>query len=263
MGNTVLWYYPEGSGAAKRIDFGRRLVTRKGPTTVFRQSVSESIVGVANSVIHSGRDQISLVHKWTGLETLSRTLRRKLWTLQNHLQRGGYVVVAEDEDYAFAGFATKTTPMGDRLFSVNGNLFENLVSGVNATGRECVIHSDFGSFKAEMSLINSHNVATNFLQLPTDGCTFDYTGSDWQLIRELGTYPAMRLPVDMRNDEFLTHDNEIINHLELPLETDPSVVDSLARTSLILPGETASGGIDPNNLPIEWPTPVPAPGGWY
>lgn len=247
MGNAIIYYMPlSESGTTYSIDFGSRIMNRKGPTTVVRQAVTEKLDGSLVTVHYSGKAQIVVQHRWDNTAD-GRELRRKLQSLVNHLQRGGFCTLVEDVDYGFAGFASRIPGARTRDIPYIANLVSGLIgSDPSITDRELEIVSDPESYLREMRKVSSHTPATHTITLPTPGTKLDYTGSDYMLIREWGTWPALRLSKDGRNGDFVQHDHEINFVLELPLEEDTETLAALASTNLQFPAET--GGVQ-----HDWP----------
>lgn len=247
MANTYIYYMPIAElGTSYGIDFGARIGNRKGPVLSVRQSVTEKLDGDLITVQYGGKAQIVLSHRWEG-DANGRELRRKLHSLLNHLQRGGFCVLVEDIDYGFAGFATRIPGARTRDIPYLSNVVAGLTgSDPSITDRELELVSDPESFLREARLVSSHTVLTHTMTLPTPGTRLDYTTCSYLLLREWGTFPALRLGKDGRNGDFLQHDHENNFVLELPLEEDTTTLAALASTNLQYPGET--GGVQHN-----WP----------
>jgi hypothetical protein len=72
-----------------------------------------------------------------------------------------------------------------------------------------------------------------------------YDGARWVLVREAGTYPAMRVPEPQRRQNFLRNRDGRVFDLELPLEEDPDMLEGLARSGGELADEADSPvGVD-------------------
>lgn len=237
MGNSKFWYYPSStSNRAIEVDLGAKLSDRKGPSVSFRQRISESMSGAVHTITLGGRPRIRVEHTFqtTGANTTAgRILRRELWNLINHLQRGGVCLFAEDSS-KFYVTRFSTPPMSrDSVMHVERNIFREIVGGtVTLTGEEIVIFSDYSAYVSEMHRVTAQTSGVSFTVADgsTNGIINDYNGFEWTMARELGSYPAMRIPPDQRNGEFLTHDGENTFFLDLPLEDDPAATAALATT---------------------------------
>lgn len=254
MANAFIWYYPDpDEPSAIEIDIGRKLNDRKGPVPWVQQSVSTTYTGLQTVVHYGGRSSIRLqVIGRLGADTEGRSLRRKLYGLINHLQRGGSCIVAEDKDYAFAAFNASGLGVGRHLttFSYRVNLFEYLRAAVDITGREIVVSSDFGKFLSEMKVVTSHDYTNKLINM--GGVDFNYTDAEWIMVRESGSWPAMMLPEDQRNGDFLPHEHEISFVMDLPLVEDTAALDAQSRHVISWPGvevsSTIPGGLPGTNL---------------
>lgn len=229
MGTTKIWWTKDGAPKMSSVDFGRILRDRKGPQIVYRQTVQESLSGIAATTMYGGRCRIRLMDTWTrdGAGTGDRR-RRDLVDLTAHLLRGGICMVVEDSTYAFAAFAERTVNSLDQVLETGPNLFEN-VATADVNGRELWIHDEFERYRVE------HKVCSAFSSTSRPGNSVtvtprigtDYSVSRWVMVREYGTYPAMRLPIEVReNGEFVLHEHEWIFTLDLPLEEDPQTYES-------------------------------------
>lgn len=265
MGNAFFWYYPDPNDAtALAVDCGRPLGDRKGPIPSVNQSVTETLTGISTTVHYGGKAEITV--SLTGaLNGPGRVLRRLLYNMVNHLQRGNYVVLAEDCDFAFAGFMTKLPGAGQSVLPYYQNVFEQLNDLNNVNNRELYVQSDYQTYKTEMRSVLAHDTARRLVTIPK--LTFDYHDTRWVMLRESGSWPALQLPIDKRNGELLTHDHENVFYLDLPLEEATAVVQSLATRAgtSTLPGGPPTGSPDfPGGLPGQAPPPVGDwnPAGW-
>lgn len=247
MGNSVIWYLPSGASFMTRIDFGRRINVRGGPRTRYPQTVQESLSGAQSSVIQHGSSVLSIGYSKFQRDAVGTmdALRRKLVTLSSHLRRGGSMVFAEDEATAFAGFATTSPEIGTTDWTVAVNLFDNLVTSPSATGRECTINSDFDRYLHEMLLFGTHsgvNVAT------TTGIVEDMTSDRWVMVREWGSWPALRVPLEYRDQEYVSHEQDRLFTFDLPLEEDVSQLEAHAASPGIPILGTEPGPVIPPDL---------------
>ncbi len=256
MGNTIIWYWPEGGDRMVRIDFGRRIHTRQGPTPVYPQTVQESLAGVQSSVIYAGRHRTRFGHTWERTPNGDGDrLHRRLKGLEAHLQRGGTCHVAEDEDLARAGFAVGTPGAGQHSITIDVNLFGNLVVGFLASGRECWVQTDHERFIPELKLCTTNTGLTFTF---ADGLFADMSEARWVLVREEGSWPALRMPSEARElANAVSHDgrNRVFT-LDLPLEEDPATLDLYQVLGTPLPGTDPSPiVIDPDIELLTTPRP--------
>lgn len=232
MGNATIWYKPEGATRGVRINLGRRLTSREGPNVQYQSSFSSSLGGVSVTVVHSGRMdcRIGLTWQRTGNDATDAgsVLRRRIWGLQAHLKRGGYCTFAEDADYAWAAFASRPPELGGDGLAFNTPVITKTISpSASPSGREIYSHTDADAYITEMKRCSS--ILTQSLQIDHQWVE-DYSDARWVLVRESGTYPAMRVPPPLRSQNFLTHDRDRIFYLDLPLEEDPDRLEDLSRS---------------------------------
>jgi len=231
VGNSVIWFLPHGADRYARIDFGRRIRSREGPFTIYRQTVQQAISGRESAVIYHGLSQIQIGHFWSrDAAGTGDLLRRKLQALIAHLQRGGTCLYTEDEVYAKAGFATELPVSETAVVHVDFDLFVNLAIGqAQVDGRELWINTDHDTYLCEHKLCSTSTGSTGTLTFNlTQNLSQDMSAARWVLVREYGTWPALRLPAEFRErGEFLIHDRERLFTLDLPLEEAPDVLDQL------------------------------------
>lgn len=253
MGNSVLWYKPDGSDRSYAINLGRKLRERQGPSPDYVGTFSEAIGGSTSTQIYSGRSSIRIGLTWqrgTGQpnDTDSQR-RRRLYGLVAHLKRGGHCLLAEDLDYAWAAMCTRNPGKRAEVLAIGESMFEKLKASVNVSGRELYIYSDPDSYLTEMHYCSGH-AANNTLTIDLP-VVEDYADARWVMIREAGSYPALRVPPSMRSSPLLTHDADRVFHLDLPLEEDIDRLEDLARTRMQAGSESASDSIIPPPGPFD------------
>jgi hypothetical protein len=231
VGATKIWYYPTTSNRAAVVDFDRIITTRIGPRPVLRTATAESLTGSLVTTSYGLTSSIRLQHTWDTRGN-GRALRRKLYNLWNHLQRGGTCLVAEDATYAFAAFLSPLPSRRASVLNYSTNLLGPLAGATNIDDREVVVQSDPDTAYTEMGLVSDHAALPKTVTLSTS-VLFPYAhAARWAMVRELGTYPCLRLPESERNADPLTHDHEQVFHLDLALEEDPDGLDALQTTPL-------------------------------
>lgn len=257
MGNSVIWFLPHGSDRYNRIDLGKRIKDRPGPQVVYRQSVQQAINGRRTSVIYHGLSQIRLRHTWSrDAAGTGDLLRRKLQMLIAHLQRGGTCLFTEDEIYARAGFATELPTSETASVTVDLDLFISLATNqTSSAGRELWVNTDHDTYLCEHKLCSAFSGTTfTFAQ----NIAQDMSGARWVLVRDYGSYPALRLPAEfLERGDFLVHDREWLFELDLPLEEAPDVLDTL------FDGGSPFPGTEPGPIPIDVSNPEINYGGAY
>lgn len=271
MANTSkFWFFPDGSDRMAEIDFGRTIPDIVGPDPRYFGTTQETLSGVQTRITHWGRSEVVIKHgPWNrGTQDASgdgSLLRRRLFTLVAHLQRGGTCVFAGHSDYAFAGFALIPPSSQTGSITVDRNLMSNLSGGLLISGREVVVQSAHDQYLIEYKVVGTH--ATLTIPLVQNLAT-DMSTTRWVLVREYFTYPALRMPAELRNQplsEFLSHEHEAVFRLHLTLEEDPAAMDAYNVFGNPIPG-TAHGpdtviipdaeihnpGSTGQNAPYEW-----------
>lgn len=246
MANTVIWYTAVGAVRPTRIDFGRRLTARSGPSLEYRQAVEESVGGIQSTTLYGGRSRVSIQHTWTrdGSGDGDR-LRRRLFGLVSHLQRGGNCMVVEDGLYAFAAFCTRAPVNGDTTLGIGDNVFENLGNATTLNQREVVVFTDPDTYIAEMKLCSSAGLLGDLTF--SEKFAADFSIARWTMLRELGSYPFMRIPRDLREaGDFLTQEHEWLFTLDLPLEDDVAALEAQWLST------GATIGDDESGTGVEW-----------
>lgn len=275
MGASKFYYLPAGAnngGAWVAVDVGRRIQDRVGPTPILKQTHQEGFTGVQTSTMYGGGAQIRIRHTWNR-GSGGDELRRELVSMLGHLRRGGCVAFVEDDDYGYAAFGN--VRQRRRKADMGPNLLKNLSGavGTGLEGRELWLASDPGTYVYE------HKLCESVVSHPTTGIreiTFDtvprlsYGATRWQLVREYGSYPALRMPASLRqSDDQLLHDHEMVFRLDLALEDDPVELERLFDAGVVYdtPGEQGpGGGVDGAGggpgLPGTGPSPFELPYQW-
>jgi hypothetical protein len=255
--STKIWYWPTDGNKALAVELSPSVMEREGPFASIAGTSSESITGAVVSTTYGARWSLRYRHTWDTRGS-GQALRRQLFALVNHLQRGGTCMVAENATYAWAAFATVLPDRNSTRISVGPSLFENLVSAPSVNGRELVVQSDPDTAMAELRLCSAHTGGVApYVDLSTD-CAFAYAQSaTWVLVREVGSWPALRLPASERSSPILSHRYDRVFELDLPLEEDP---DAIATLQTVTPPGATTEGANPteNATSIDYTI----PGGW-
>lgn len=270
MGNSVIWWLPEGADRLARIDFGRSIGDIAGPYQVYTQTITESASGVQATRVVFGRSEIQLGHIWNrGSRDASGDgdlLRRKLVSLVGHLQRGGTCIFTRDEDYAWAGFLAGIPSSEQSSVIIDQNLFSELVPSPDPLdGREIWVNSDHDRYLFQHLRCSTQSGAqVNLAQ----NLAIDFADSRWVLVRDYFTYPALRMPARYRESgEFVPHEHEFTFTLALPLEEDPAQLDVLHALNGVFPGESpgpagGGGGLQANGTVGAYQGPVGSAYNW-
>lgn len=248
MGQSVIWYLPAGASVMQRIEFPLKITGRIGPRPVYRQTVNETVSGAQTTVLYSGRSEVTIQHTFTR-GTLGSVLRRELMTLQAHLAAGGTCVFVEDEALAFAGFIVTGRDVDTDEFSVEVNLFSEIAEGTpDCSGAELVVNTDTDRYLYEEHECDVH--IDDGLSM-TEGLRQNMSSARWAMVRERGSWPALRVPAELRDSlDIVPHDRDWVFRFSLPLEEDPQTLNALEASGLPLLGVEASamfpGDFDPD-----------------
>ncbi len=244
MGESRFWYKPAGSDDYVTFGLGRIIEDRSGPSPMYRATTQAGFTGLETVTMYGGTSSIRLRHRWTRTPATGTgdTLRRAIVGMLGHLRRGGVVAFAEDDDYAFAAFAEPV--QGKARVPVDVNIFAQLAGQAGSlVDREVWLQSDPDSYIFEHKQIETVTTTSRVVEVRLSAVVHqDFAGTRWQLLREYGSYPALRMPADARvSDEGLRHDREWFFELDLLLEDDPAELDRLAGTGEV-PGSSGSEG---------------------
>lgn len=254
---TKLWYWPTDGNKALAVELSPSVADRDGPTAAFAGTSAESITGAVVSTTYGARWGLRYRHTWDTRGS-GAALRRQLFALVNHLQRGGTCMVAENATYAWAAFATLIPSRNSTRIAVGPSLFENLVTAPDCNGRDLVIQSDPDTGMAELRLCSAHGGGVApYVDLSTDLAFAYQQSASWVLVREYGSWPALRLPPSERSSPILTHRYDRVFELDLPLEEDP---DAIATLQTVTPPGATTEGANPTGGATS--IDVTIPGGW-
>lgn len=248
-GNAAIWFLPKPFGDIEEIDLGEPLSDLQRTVMVSEVS-AEAINGRISTVRLAARTRVRVLIE----RFVDPVLARKLRTLENHLQRGGVMAIAEDKDKAVAAFIEATPDRGDNGFVLQGRPFPFNPSAALEVGDFVTVQSPSPKYlyeEQEMALalpIGSNLVALSLL-------TFDYTGEPWALFRHRGFWPVMQVPLASRASTFLTHDHRISWTFDLLLEESQPMLESAASHPELA---IITGNVDPQRgwtFDPNWNTP--------
>lgn len=234
---AAIWWYPDPLGTVEELNLKVPLTERGGPHMVVRSSSADSFTGGRSLNVTGAREKIRIQL----LNFTDRTVRTRCVSMINHLQHGGTIGLVEDTSRAWAAFARQAPARGATTVFTETNLLGNLSSSADPGGSEVYLHGPQPRMRYEMQAATSWDSSDGRLII-SPGLQWDWTNEAWILVREAGTYPAMRLPREDLNGEFLTHDRENNFSLDLPLETAPQSLQAWAdQYDVQLTGDEAGG----------------------
>lgn len=255
MGDSKFWFYPDPSDPGDdliEVNLRRKVTALEAPSTEWRQAVATSYTGAQTTVQWGGTQRIRVRMTWNGIDTLDRLVRRRLEGMLNHLDRGGYVMFAADATYFYVG-AAQFQPTSGQTALICTPMMEDIVAAVDLTGREIVLRSANPDCIVEALDVATHTQGTDRDTFSTSpgAVMFDYADQPYVIVRERGSWPALRLPESERGRAHLTTDDEIHFELDLPLEEHESLIAGLASIApdpiVVTGGQVSYGGV--NNTP--------------
>lgn len=266
MGNAAFWYRPTNAQTLIAVNLQGPPHGREGPHTSYDLSVSTSMGRTRAVRVYSGTER--LVVKRTIQRPNGDTARstdaakaiRKLKAMVAHLRRGGMVSYTEDLTYMCAAFATNVPGYGATAIAVGPRLTSGIAPGVSFANREVVVRSDPDRLLLEEKLCTSFSNGSLVIDV---GIVEDFAASRWILVRESGTYPALRLPEEaLGRDDLFTSSDDFTWELNLPLEDSVDDLERFARTEADLGSELPTPsdvGLPPgDNNPLDHVVPY-----WY
>lgn len=229
MANSKFWYYPDPPGnLLVEVDLGGTVTDLKVPSTRMDQASATAFTGARTIVQWGGTSETRIRMEFAGVALLKRAIRRRLVAMLNHMDRGGSVMFAVDADKFYAAFFNRVHVAGETGISCRRSM-DSVVSGVSLVDSEIVLRSANPNCLIDMQHVQGHSsgAAPNMNDILTvnPGTTYDYSAERWVLVRELGSWPALRLPESERGRDHLTSNHEISFALDLPVEEDETSLD--------------------------------------
>ncbi len=241
-----LYWWPKALGAVQEIDLGECLSDLQR-TVMVEQVAIESISGVETVNRFSARSRLRVIQE----RFTDATLARKLRTLENYMQRGGVVGLAEDSDKAVAGFLNLPLPdRGATSLQLSGLPFPYNPSAALDIGDPVVLQSPSPEYLYEETAAGVALPAGS-TSATVEAIELDYTLQRWALFRHRGFWPLLRVPLAARTNTFLTHDHRISWTFDVPLEEVLPAIDKLSESPNQPPLSTdgfAQLGWSPGNL---------------
>lgn len=229
MGDSAFWYSPHSN-----------------PLVVPTQKVSlgETISDLQLTPYRISHDavswggKLSRVNFRTGLRVriinerfTDNELSEKLYTMNDHLERGGGVSFAVDDTKTFCGFGEKAHGgfelTGTAAYDLSvGPLFTSYSSTAPASG-DVLIAQSFGP-DAKREEVRVHSYSGRRLTLASK-LKFDHKGTI--LFRHRDFFPALFRPAASNETALLTHDHRITWTWDATLEEYPAHVRKMAEAS--------------------------------
>jgi hypothetical protein len=221
MGTSKFWYYPDPPGnLLVEVDLGVTVTDVIVPNTNVRQASSTAFTGSRTIVQWGGTSETRIKLRIGGTSTTQRALRHKLVAMLNHMDRGGSVMFAVDSAKFYAGFLATVPAVGATALDVR-RATSSIVAGASVVQAEVVLRSANPDCLQEMGLCTAQSAfpSDDTLTL-SSAIVYDYAGIEWVLVRETGSWPALRLPESERGSNHLSSDHETAFSLDLAVEED-------------------------------------------
>lgn len=220
MGNAKFYYFPEPD--ARRlvtIDLGEKL----------GELFSEYQYDVSESISRGGRRYLShgLQREFVTIQRdrmlLGEDLAIQLESMQNHLDRGGYVSFCADDDKAYIHPLLNTPEQGSLFQTLGSNPFQD-VTGANlpTSGDYITIQTDSPTSIIEKAKINS--VDSSFSSSTGGSITIspklNYTYPERSFLRYYRFWPTLRRGASDIGQNIITNENGRLFSLNVRLYLD-------------------------------------------
>lgn len=220
MGNAKFYYYPEPDARQLRtIDLGEKL----------GELFSEFEIDVRSSISRGGRRYLS-----HGLQREFITIQRdrmilgedvaiKLQTMQNHLDRGGYVMFSADSDKAYIHPLLNTTQQQDATLTLGSNPLKEIIgSNIPQSNDYVSIHT--GSPTNILEYTKIHNVNGSFSSSEGGSIAVNpkiaYTYNDRAFLRHYRFFPFLRRSANEIGQNIITNEGGRLFSLNVRLYLD-------------------------------------------
>ena len=237
MGNAKFYYYPEPDARQLRtIDLGEKL----------GELFSEFSYDVRSSISRGGRRYLSygLSQEFVTIQRdrmlLGEDLAIKLQTMQNHLDRGGYVMFSSDSDKAYIHPILNTAEQQSASLLLGSNPLKDIVgSNVPSATDYVSIHTGSPTNILEYSKLAS--VDSSFSSSVGGTVVVNpkiaYTYNDRAFLRHYRFFPFMRRPANEIGQNIITNEGGRLFSLNIRLYMDTyslfnnhSGIDGINRT---------------------------------
>ncbi len=238
MGNAAIWWAPDtDTGVLRKISIGTRLSGLQGAHFFREAAINQSMGGKFDEAHFRAQPRAEV--KIGPFRDVS--LRNDLQSLENHLDRGGSCIIAEDEDRAWAAFVVlpengdtvlvgETTPWSELGGAPSGQL---VLQGPSPEGM-----GEWFELSLWQPLVKSITL--------TRPVRNDWRTRAWALLRCEGFLPQMVRAKEERNTRAMRHAGNRINYtFQLTLDMDVDALDYLASVEgAVLQGEQDVGGFE-------------------
>ena len=264
MGNAKFYYFPiPDARTLVTIDLGEKL----------GELFSEFQINTSQSISKGGRRYLTngLQREFITIQRdrllLGEELAHKLQTMQNHLDRGGYVSFCADSDKAYIFPVLNTLQQNDLSIKLGTNPFQDI------TGANLPVANDFVTIQTDSptSIIENKNIGSvdgSFSSSSGGSLTLSpratYTYTERAFLRYYRFWPTLRRDANSIGQNIITNENGRLFSLNLTLYFDTNTLfnfhtafDGIDRSSNFKPDSvpSASGGTAAVANPFVNPSP--------
>lgn len=242
MATRYLWYYPQSGAGIVGVDLGWSMQVLT-PMPVYDRITTTDGLGRPYSIGLGGRLRVKLRRERIQDEAIVRRLR----AVENHLQRGGHIMLAADQARAFAAWIPAGTLAGQTSFNLTDNIFSPMLSSASvalaiASGDELVIESGNPSWRREQVRVSSFGAASvphyTYGLTTSAAINFDRPDTDGVLVRHKHSYPALYLPADNADKPLISDEHDASWSFEAELEMNAGIYTAGMTTDLDLVVDT-------------------------
>ncbi len=223
MGNSVIWWYPQGSTTPETIDLGRKLSAINDQPT---RDVADLVPswGLQNRADFGGARVLRFAFDRAQRIRDAITIRQ-MRSMVTHLQAGEPIALCLDEDKTFGTWCRNGAPpqTGDSGLSTLGNQFEAFFSGSLTTGDEITIESPNPEMRREWQEFSSQT-GTAITITGEVSHTFE---TEPVFVRYADFYPVLYLPSREINAAHPTTDRRKTWTWDVTLVEYPGAIEAL------------------------------------
>jgi hypothetical protein len=231
MGDAKVWWFPKDGGEVAEINLGT--LSSLQTSLAVDQVAAESMEGY----IHTTQFGARVLVEWSVERFTANAAQRRLQALEGHLRRGGSIALAQDSAKAVAGYLLTSPARGATSVVVDRKPWSSLAPlAALAVGDEVVLEGPQPTLLREVAAIATSGAPTYTL---TPGAIYDYQAeAEWVLMRHVGFFPVLRLPIDKRNQTLLTTDRRLNWTWRCIMEIPPHAYEAFSGITETVTGET-------------------------
>lgn len=244
MGAPKLYWYPEAAGPLQTCDLS-------GVCSAFTALEVNPVVERAEGVSQNGgrvvvvqRNSLRVrvyLRRFAGYTSAGQIVIRKLLALREHLRAGGVVVVAGNQSKAWCSFAEGSLSRGQTGINTRGELFGGALESAQAPAAddEIWIQGGWPGVQRELIKVSSYTSVAKKVSLAA-GLDFSHTDPVFLYHRDF--YVGLKLPQDQVGSPLLTDELRRAWTLDLELEQDGNLIQTLSSQGSSGWGTTSTWG---------------------